>query len=89
MQVNVESKIIDPLIVIQVIGELASAQMKFPAFNSQHEGLSIIQEEFEELKEAVFWSKKGGDPRAEAIQLAAMALRFLNDCPERTVNESP
>ena len=76
-------------IIIEVTLELERAQHKFPKFNSQHEGYAILLEEMDELKEAIFWSKKGGNPRAEAIQVTAMALRFLLDCPERTVNESP
>ena len=65
-------------ILSEVLDELNRAQEKFPAMHSQHEGVAVIEEEFLELREAVFWGKKG-TPRAEAIQLAAMALRFVND----------
>jgi len=47
-------------------------------FNSSHEGWAVIREEVDELWEAV----KGNDPagmKSEAIQVAAMALRFLYD----------
>lgn len=68
---------------VAVEDELEAAGDKFPQFNSAHEGLAIIQEEFEELKEAVF--RKGftlEQRQKEAIQLAAMAIRFLTDLGE-------
>ena len=48
------------------------------AFNSPHEGWAVIFEEVEELWQEV--RRRDHDPaalRAEAIQVGAMALRFL------------
>ena len=59
--------------------ELADATKKFGKFASPHEGIAVIEEEFLEMREAVFWPKRGGDASLEAIQLAAMAVRFLVD----------
>ncbi len=61
--------------------EFHRAVNKFPTFNSEHEGLAVIWEEFEELKAEVF--KKEPDRenmRKECIQLATMAVRFIMDC---------
>lgn len=70
------------------MAELARARAKFPAFNSAHEGYAVLLEEVEELKNEVFWgpSKPYGRAalmRAEAIQVAAMALRFIEDICDR------
>jgi len=67
--------------VSEIIDEYVSATAKFGKFASPHEGLAIIEEEFLEFREAVFWGHKEhtGDARTEVIQLAAMALRFLMD----------
>jgi len=68
-----------------IFKEYLRASEKFGAFASPHEGASIIREEYEELWEEV---KKQYEDRSlklmrkEAIQLGAMALRFLVDlCP--------
>ena len=67
--------------VSEIIDEYVSATAEFGKFASSHEGLAIIEEEFLEFREAVFWPHKEhtGDARVEVIQLAAMALRFLMD----------
>ena len=61
-----------------VRGELHEATERHGQFASAHEGLAVIEEEFLELREAVFWGKKG-NMREEAVQVAAMAVRFLMD----------
>lgn len=55
----------------------------WPPYNSAHEGLAVIHEEFDELKAHVWTNQKRRDleaMRAEAIQLAATAIRFAADC---------
>lgn len=61
-----------------VLQELEDATEKFGAFNSAHEGWAVIKEEMDEL-----WDEVKRNDRArqieEAIQVAAMALRYLVD----------
>lgn len=62
--------------------ELARAQSIYPRFNSPHEGYAALLEEVDELWDEVKASKPGSDRaamRKEAVQVAAMALRFLHD----------
>ncbi len=62
-----------------VRSEIVNATGKWPAFNSAHEGYGVIAEEFIELQEWVFEkqaTRNLGLMRKEAIQLAAMAIRF-------------
>lgn len=66
----------------QVRAELLEAQNKFPPFHSYQEGYAVILEEVDELWTEIKASKSDTNKeriRVEAIQLAAMALRFLND----------
>lgn len=60
--------------------ELVSATRKFGPMASAHEGYAVILEEMDELWEAIK-SKNltREDIQAEAIQVAAMAVRFLLD----------
>lgn len=70
--------------------ELFRARLKFPNFNSAHEGFAILLEEVDELwdevkrpqpKPGVTQSPTREEGlRAEAIQVAAMAIRFITDC---------
>lgn len=62
-----------------VLNELRRATEKFPKFNSPHEGIAVLREEYLELEREVFWGKQDLI-KMEAIQVAAMALRFLRDC---------
>ena len=73
----------------EVARELTRAQSLFPPIHSPHEGLAVIEEEWEEFKQEVwaFNLNKGRDTRskmrAELIQLAAMCLRTIHDCIDK------
>ncbi len=66
----------------EVSAELARARAKFPRpKDASHEAFAILNEEVDELWDEV----KGNHPdrksrmRAEAVQVAAMAIRFIED----------
>lgn len=75
------------LALIEAEHELRRAVAIHGSFHSSHEGFAVLHEEFDEL-----WDEVKRNPtkhldrpskmRAEAIQVAAMALRFLVDCCE-------
>lgn len=62
----------------QILSEAESARAKFAPFNSSHEGYAVIAEELDELWDDV---KANSVDHAidEAIQVGAMALRFIAD----------
>ncbi len=70
-----------------VCEEYIKAEAEFPRFHTNHEGYGIIKEEFDELWDEIkarHPAEKGNNNmhralKTEAIQLAAMALRFLID----------
>lgn len=67
-------------IMDQVYGELVQAVSKYPTFASGHEGWAVIREELDELWDEV--RKRNPDRfcmRTEAVQVAAMAVRFILD----------
>lgn len=67
-----------------VAAELGSARQSHPEkFHSAHEGLSILQEEFEELKAEVYIKIRSKEKICEElVQLAAMCQRFYEDLYE-------
>lgn len=72
-------------VVNEVVKELVKAEEKHPSFRSEHEGIAIIEEEFLELRQAVFEKYHTKEyQNIEAIQLAAMAIRFICDLTEST-----
>lgn len=75
-------RVIDDALAL-VRTELTAAMSKFPPFNSAHEGHSVIREEFDvELWEHVVAKQGARDidaMRKEAVQVAAMAVRFVID----------
>jgi len=70
----------------EVEGELYTAVGKFPPMRSAHEAYAIIHEETDELWDAVKGNKGDGSleaQRKEAIQVAAMAIRFVLDISDK------
>lgn len=75
-----------PGILWDVEQELYRARVKFKRQNSAHEGYAVLLEEVDELWEEV--KRKQVDRstqamRKEAIQVAAMAIRFVLDVCDR------
>jgi hypothetical protein len=67
------------LLTRMLYDELSEAQKKFPPFNSAHEGFAVLKGEVDELWEAIKNNESEKCMAQEAIQVAAMALRFVND----------
>jgi len=71
-------------ILEEIAQELARARLKHPrGFHSEHEGWAVLFEEVDELWDEV--RKQRNDQsevhmRRECIQVAAMAVRFIEDC---------
>lgn len=66
--------------------ELQVAIAKFPPFHSAHEGYAVLLEEVDELWEHVKMRqglRVQAEMRKEAIQIAAMALRFAAEVDGR------
>jgi NTP pyrophosphatase (non-canonical NTP hydrolase) len=69
--------------VHDAVNELEKATANWPEFNSAHEGFAVLLEEVDELKAHVWTNQKRRDlpaMRKEALQIAAMALRFASEC---------
>lgn len=72
-------------VLYDIDAEVCEAVEAFPPMNSAHEGWAVIKEELDELWEDVRRKNDGSDPtrtadmRKEAIQVAAMATRFIID----------
>lgn len=70
-------------ILMDVVEELAKAQIAHEPMHSAHEGWAVIREEMDELWDEV--RKRDRSPRTikrmrrEAVQIAAMAVRFVAD----------
>jgi hypothetical protein len=71
-------------ILSDVKQEFQKASLKFHAFGNAHEGYAVLLEEVDELWDNVKLNQKNPDRQKlmakEAIQVAAMAIRFLYDC---------
>ena len=68
------------LVLTDAKAALIKALGKHAAMNSPHEGWSVILEELEELREHVRGDTgRSADARKEALQVAAMWLRYALD----------
>lgn len=69
-------------VTTEVLHEVMRAMRKFAPFNSAHEGYAVLLEEVDELWDEVKKNQRVRDRdkmRTEAIQCAAMAVRFVLD----------
>jgi NTP pyrophosphatase (non-canonical NTP hydrolase) len=67
--------------------EAEAAAANWPAFNSAHEGFAILAEEVDELWDQVKVNQTRRDlaaMRREAVQVAAMAIRFAAEVCDET-----
>jgi NTP pyrophosphatase (non-canonical NTP hydrolase) len=74
----------------RIYREYREAISKFPPFHSAHEGYAILLEEVDELWDEIKGNKKPGAygrMKKEAIQVGAMALRFLVMLDETNADE--
>lgn len=69
-----------------VCHEVSRAEIKYPSFNSPHEGYAVLKEEVDELWDAVKANNRK-QARHEAVHVAAMAVRFLRDVPEEAEDD--
>jgi hypothetical protein len=74
-------------IIADIDTEFTRATSLHPKFNSRHEALAILEEEVHELRMEVYKNhskspEAKATQRKEAVQVAAMALRFIYDCCE-------
>jgi hypothetical protein len=75
-----KAEVLGSEVLLDVTDELVSATSVYGPMTTAHEGYAVILEEVDELKAEVW--KKHKDParmREEAIQIAAMAMRFVID----------
>lgn len=77
--------------VRDVSEEVQKAMRNWPEFNSAHEAYGVLTEEYRELEKEVFLNQKKREldkMRKEAVQVAAMAIRFIVDvCNEETIRK--
>lgn len=70
----------DRRVASETLVELARARESFKPMASGHEGYAVILEELDELWREIKKKYQDADAmRAEAIQVAAMAIRFVTD----------
>lgn len=71
----------------EIFAEAVAARRQFPAFNSAHEGASVLREEFEAMWDEVKRDDLGA-AITEAVQVGAMAIRFIADMRAKTMAEA-
>lgn len=68
------------VILVEVEEEVARASAKHSPMPTHHHGWAVIKEELDELWEEIRKQPRDREAmRAEAIQIAAMAVRFIRD----------
>lgn len=67
-------------IACAMLDEVTRAREQHDPLNSAHEGYAVLKEELDELWDAVK-AKRPEEAVKEAIQVGAMAIRFVLDLP--------
>jgi hypothetical protein len=82
----VTGAVVEPIPAVrEVERELMAAQGKFGSMRGPHEGYAVILEELDELWDEVkAHDHDKAKMRAEARQVAAMAIRFMVDVTEKS-----
>jgi hypothetical protein len=71
-----------------ILSEAVRARRKFAPFNSAHEGYAVIAEELDELWDDVKANRNTEEHMiSEAIQVGAMAIRFVADMRAKGLGE--
>lgn len=77
---NSERRFLTSQVCEEIKKEIERAETIHGSFHSLHEAIAVIREEYVELEEAIFCgvqkNQNIGEVRAEAIQLAAMAVKL-------------
>jgi NTP pyrophosphatase (non-canonical NTP hydrolase) len=72
--------VVDEMEILDQVNDELIRAAKYGEFQSAHEGYAVLLEEVDELKEHV-WTRQSlrdvGAMRQEAIQVAAMAIKFV------------
>ena len=80
---NTRKQLFDQALAYEIIQDVAKeldrANTKFGSFHSTHEGYAVLKEEVDELWDDIKNNAPLADQRKEAIQIAAMAVRFIMD----------
>lgn len=77
-----DNEVLEQLIAV-IVDEYRRAATKFAPMNSAHEGYAVLLEEVDELWDAVKRNDLA-NIREEAVQVAAMGIRFLMDVVYKT-----
>ena len=70
---------INPQIIEAIEAEYERSTSELGNFYNAHEGIAIIREEYDELWDEIKRGQNKKRMREEAIHVATMAIRFIND----------
>lgn len=76
----------------EVLDELSAVDRRFPPYSCAHHGYAIILEELDELWDEIRKNQSGrsiANLRAEAMQVASTALRFMVDITDNPEKVEP